>query len=137
MKRLGNKPFVLLGINSDKDREELKNVLKSERITWRSWFDGGGTHGPIATQWNVQAWPTIYVLDANGEVVGERRADPLPVLDGTGGVTHGLLAPARTSIAPGGGPPRPSHCSLQVGGGGGCGQPSTQAITLASKSSHV
>ncbi len=68
VKRLTNKPFALLGINSDPDREQLKDVLKKEQITWRSWWDGGSTSGPIASKWNVTGWPTIYVLDAQGVI---------------------------------------------------------------------
>ncbi len=68
VKRLEGKSFALLGINSDRDREELKEVLKKEEITWRFWWDGGSTYGPIATKWNVRGWPTIYVLDAKGVI---------------------------------------------------------------------
>jgi hypothetical protein len=68
VKRLEGKPFALLGINSDSDRLALRNALEQERITWRSWYDGGGTHGPIATAWEVQGWPTIYVLDPKGVI---------------------------------------------------------------------
>ena len=68
VKRLAGKPFALLGVNSDKDREALKDVMAKEEITWRSWWDGGNTRGPIASQYNVSAWPTIYVLDAKGVI---------------------------------------------------------------------
>ena len=68
VKRLEGKPFALLGINSDQKRDELKKVLEKENITWRSWFDGGSTSGPIATTWNVHGWPTIYVLDDKGVI---------------------------------------------------------------------
>ena len=68
MKRLAGKPFVLLGINSDKDRKAIKAVTEKERLIWRSWWDGGGIEGPIATQWQISNWPTLYVLDANGVV---------------------------------------------------------------------
>ena len=67
--KLKDKPFVILGINSDSKRDELKKLLEKEQITWRSWWDGGGTGGPIATQWNVQGWPTLYLLDHNGVIV--------------------------------------------------------------------
>jgi hypothetical protein len=67
VKRLEGKPFALLGINSDRDRQELKKVLEKEQITWRSWFEGG-TGGPIARKWNVTGWPTIYVLDHKGVI---------------------------------------------------------------------
>ena len=68
VKRLAGKPFALLGVNSDRDREALKEVMAKEEITWRSWWDGGSTRGPIAGQFNVSSWPTIYVLDAKGVI---------------------------------------------------------------------
>ncbi len=68
VKRLAAKPFALLGINSDRDRDALKIVQKKEELTWRSWWDGGSTSGPIATHWNVSGWPTTYVLDAQGTI---------------------------------------------------------------------
>jgi peroxiredoxin len=67
VKRLEGKPFALLGINSD-PKDRLREVLKKENITWRSWWDGGDTRGPIAKAWNVKGWPTTYVLDAKGVI---------------------------------------------------------------------
>ncbi len=67
VKRLEGKPFALLGINSDQNRDALKPVLEKEHITWRSWWDQS-TSGPIATKWNVHGWPTIYVLDQKGVI---------------------------------------------------------------------
>ncbi len=66
VKRLAVKPFALLGVNSDQDREELKKAMEREKISWRSWWDGGSTDGPIATAYNVSSWPTIYVIDHKG-----------------------------------------------------------------------
>ncbi len=67
--RLGDKPFALIGVNSDVDKEELKKAMEKEHITWRSFWDGPeGTGGPIAAQWNVRSWPTIYVVDAKGVI---------------------------------------------------------------------
>ena len=68
VKAMENKPFVLLGVNSDQSKEALKKALKDQKLTWRSWFDGPGTNGPIATKWNVQGWPTLYVLDHKGVI---------------------------------------------------------------------
>ena|SRR5262245_32397887 len=63
------KPFAILGVNSDQDRDELKKVLEKERITWRSFWDSRG--GPIARRWNVWSWPTVYVLDHRGVIRGK------------------------------------------------------------------
>ena len=69
VKRLAGEPFALIGINSDKDLEELQDVLVEENITWRSFWNGPeGTGGPISTQWNVRGWPTIYILDHEGKI---------------------------------------------------------------------
>jgi hypothetical protein len=68
VKRLENRPFALIGVNSDGNREALKPVLEKENITWRSFWNGGGTGGPISTAWRVHSWPTIYVLDGTGTI---------------------------------------------------------------------
>src|SRR5689334_4108180 len=68
VKAMESKPFVLLGVNSDRTREELKRAIADEKMTWRSWFDGGSTSGPIATKFNVRGWPTMYVLDHKGAI---------------------------------------------------------------------
>ena len=67
VKRLENKPFALLGVNSDV-KARYRAALKEGGITWPSWFDGGSRRGPIASHWNVHGWPTIYVLDGKGVI---------------------------------------------------------------------
>ena len=67
MRRLSDKPFALLGINSDEDLAVLKDVLEKERITWPSWQNGSGDER-ISAKWNIQGRPTIYVLDAEGVI---------------------------------------------------------------------
>jgi hypothetical protein len=81
VKKFAGKPFTIIGINSDKDRNELKKVLEKENITWRSWFDGGSTGGPIASQWNIEGWPTLYLVDHKGVIrdksIGSKDMDKL------------------------------------------------------------
>jgi len=66
--KLADKPFTLLGINSDESRSVLRKVMRDEKITWPNIYDGPPGRGPIATQWNVYGWPTIYVLDHKGVI---------------------------------------------------------------------
>jgi hypothetical protein len=68
VKQLSSESFALIGINSDSDRDKLKEVLKEKNLTWRSFWNGGSTSGPISSKWNVRSWPTIYVLDAQGVI---------------------------------------------------------------------
>lgn len=67
VKRLADKPFALIGVNSD-PKDKVKEGIAKDSITWRSFWDGGDTSGPIATAWNVRGWPTIYVIDAKGVI---------------------------------------------------------------------
>jgi hypothetical protein len=66
--KMEGKPFALIGVNSDRDRDELKQVLQEERITWRSFWNGGSTNGPISRAWKVTGWPSIWVIDAKGVI---------------------------------------------------------------------
>jgi peroxiredoxin len=68
VQKMEDKPFALVGINSDDSKEELKKAIEKEKMTWRSWYDGGSTNGPIATQWNVRGWPTLYAIDHKGVI---------------------------------------------------------------------
>ncbi|MCI0741206.1 MAG: hypothetical protein L0Y72_19420 [Gemmataceae bacterium] len=69
MKRLENRPFALIGVNSDADKDKLKAAMEKENITWRSFWNGpAGTQGPISQAWHVRGWPTIYVLDGDGVI---------------------------------------------------------------------
>ena len=67
VERLKDKPFALLGINSDGPAEDVRTILLENQITWRQAIDGS-TEGPLASSWNVHGWPTIFVLDAKGVI---------------------------------------------------------------------
>jgi hypothetical protein len=80
VKRLADKPFALIGVNSDTDKDVLKKRMAEEMITWRSFWNGPeGTNGPISKAWNVRGWPTIYVIDHKGVIrfknVREKQMD--------------------------------------------------------------
>ena len=69
VKQLSDKPFAIIGVNSDRDREKLKETIKEKKLNWRSFWNGEkGTQGPISTAWNVSGWPTVYILDENGVI---------------------------------------------------------------------
>jgi hypothetical protein len=69
VKKLADKPFALVGVNSDRDLKELKKRMEEEQITWRSFWNGEqGTGGPISNAWNVRGWPTLYVIDHKGVI---------------------------------------------------------------------
>jgi hypothetical protein len=83
VKRLATQPFALIGVNSDSDREATLQRSADESIVWRSFWNGGSTRGPISTEWNVRAWPTIYILDAAGVIRYKRVGGREEEIDAT------------------------------------------------------
>jgi peroxiredoxin len=67
---LKDKPFALVGVHTGgSTAKQLKEVMEKEKITWRSFVDGGNAGaGPIATKWNLSATPTFYVIDHKGVI---------------------------------------------------------------------
>ena len=66
-----DEPVTILSVNSDEEIETIKEAKETEGLHYRVWWDGHGeepTRGPIATAWNVSAWPTIYILDDQGVI---------------------------------------------------------------------
>jgi hypothetical protein len=67
---------VILGVNSDAELETIQQAKIDEELPYRTWWDGHSqpdadvvaAEGPIATEWNVSGWPTIYVLDEEGVI---------------------------------------------------------------------
>jgi hypothetical protein len=65
--RYQNRPFVLLGVNSDEDKGAVKQAIAKAGINWRSWW-AGGIDGAIPRLYQVQRWPTMYLLDGTGTI---------------------------------------------------------------------
>jgi thiol-disulfide isomerase/thioredoxin len=67
VEKMKGRPFVLVGVNGDDDRERVKTVSAKEGINWRSFWSGSARQG-IPLQWGVSGWPTIFVIDGNGVI---------------------------------------------------------------------
>ena len=67
VERHKGKPFAMLSVNTDEDRETLAKSIASGEITWRCWADGG-TEGPITTRWGISSFPSVFVLDPRGVI---------------------------------------------------------------------
>ena len=56
-------------MNVGGNAQHLKDVMKKENLTWRSFADlGDAGQGAIAARWNLTNTPTLYVLDARGVI---------------------------------------------------------------------
>lgn len=66
VERLKNQPFALIGVNTDQDLKQAHAQLKTDNITWRSFYDGPG--GAICKQYKVNSFPTLILIDGNGVI---------------------------------------------------------------------
>jgi thiol-disulfide isomerase/thioredoxin len=66
VKRFEGKPFALLGINGDLERDTAKRAVRERQINWRSWWDASAKNERISQTWNVRSWPTGNVIDHKG-----------------------------------------------------------------------
>jgi thiol-disulfide isomerase/thioredoxin len=66
VEKLKGKPFALISISADEKKDTLREFLEKEKMPWTHWWNG--QTGGILTAWNVQHFPTIYVIDAKGVI---------------------------------------------------------------------
>lgn len=67
VKKHRNKPFALIGVNSD-SLERCHDAQERDNLVWRTIWDGGTTTGPTSKIFQVKQWPTIIVIDAQGVI---------------------------------------------------------------------
>lgn len=66
VKRMQDKPFALVGINNDGTAAEVLPRFQKEGITWRNAIEPA--EGSLASQWNVNGYPNLYLVDARGVI---------------------------------------------------------------------
>jgi thiol-disulfide isomerase/thioredoxin len=64
VKKHKDAPFALISVSGDEKKDTLKQFLEKTDMPWVHWWDG--QEGNIIKGWNIQAFPTIYVLDTEG-----------------------------------------------------------------------
>lgn len=63
-----NRPFVLLGVNGDQEREQAVASAARHQLNFRSFWCEGGPSSAVVRQFGVQFWPTVFVLDGRGVI---------------------------------------------------------------------
>jgi thiol-disulfide isomerase/thioredoxin len=66
VEKFKGKPFALVSVSVDEEKKELQDFLAAESMPWNHWWEG--RDGPLIKKWNVQSYPTIYVIDAKGVI---------------------------------------------------------------------
>ncbi|QEH34824.1 Thiol-disulfide oxidoreductase ResA [Aquisphaera giovannonii] len=62
--RLKDRPFALISISVDEEKETLTEFLTREPMPWTHWWNG--SEGKIIDALDIDHYPTIFVLDGNG-----------------------------------------------------------------------
>lgn len=66
------RPFAMLGVDCNDPKSKAAKVMESERITWPNWHDGEDSGSPIANLYHVSGFPTVFVIDAEGQIRSTR-----------------------------------------------------------------
>ena len=59
------KPFQLISVNYAESAETIKAFLKQVKVDYPVLLD---PNGEIATQWNVIAYPSTFVIGSDGKI---------------------------------------------------------------------
>lgn len=62
--RLKGKPFALVSVSADDDREAVKHFLSHTPMPWTHWWNG--PEEGVVDDWNVRSFPGVFVIDAEG-----------------------------------------------------------------------
>jgi thiol-disulfide isomerase/thioredoxin len=63
VEKMDGKPFVFVSISADDKKETLTKFIEKTPMPWTHWYNG--TEG-VVEAWDIEAFPTIYILDAKG-----------------------------------------------------------------------
>lgn len=67
VKKLEGKPFLLVSVSADDQKETLTKFLEKEPMPWTHWWDNG-TDNPVLKKYRVRAFPTLYLIDHTGVI---------------------------------------------------------------------
>jgi len=62
--RMKGRPFALVGVNNDTKARAVQ-AIRNNKLSWPSFWDGEGL-GPIFRAWQINAFPTLYLIDHRG-----------------------------------------------------------------------
>lgn len=76
VKQYEGKPFALIGVNSDYEIEDAREIKKQAGLTWPSFFD---EQQQISSVYGILGYPTVIVIDANGKIqwIGHEHPESL------------------------------------------------------------
>ncbi len=105
VERFKDKPFAIVGVNTDMSKDDYKRVADQAKLTWKNSWQGN-RQGPWPEAWGIIAFPSVFVLDQKGVVRAlDVRGDTLTNQDALSGLITKILAEPQTKT--GGDSPAP------------------------------
>ena len=65
-----DKGFEILSVTLDDEKSAWKKAVTKDKITWMQGFDRGGWDSFAARKWQVDALPSSFLINKDGDVVG-------------------------------------------------------------------
>jgi thiol-disulfide isomerase/thioredoxin len=63
-----DKGFEVVGVNFDDDKAALDALLETEKLPWPQYFDGAGVESPVAEQFQITHYPSLWLMDKRGVI---------------------------------------------------------------------
>jgi uncharacterized protein (TIGR03067 family) len=66
--RYKGRPFAMVGVNGDEIGKLNRRLLETNPVPWRSFQDRRSGQKMIRVEWNIAAWPTLFLIDHTGKI---------------------------------------------------------------------
>jgi len=66
VKKMEGKPFTFVSVSADAKKDTLAEFIKKTPMPWTHWW--AGNEKGVIEDWDIEAYPTIVILDAKGVV---------------------------------------------------------------------
>jgi thiol-disulfide isomerase/thioredoxin len=74
--KYNGRAFQLYGVNGGDERETARKTAIEKQMTWPSFY-GARQRGGLAAVWNVDGWPTVYVIGSDGVIRYKGHGDEM------------------------------------------------------------
>ena len=67
--KYNEKGFEIFAVSLDEEKDDWKKAIAKDKITWLQGNDTGGWEAKAALKWKVEALPTSFLVNKNGDVI--------------------------------------------------------------------
>jgi len=74
-KKYHSQGLEVIGVSVDSDKQGLLDAVKNEGLVWPQYCDFKGADNEVAAKFDVQQFPTLFLLDKKGVLVNGNLVD--------------------------------------------------------------